>query len=174
MMSYQPKGEAKPMVGKPPAGRYVVTIKEMDTSAAMSGNCNTTSFRFEVVEGDYKGKSIWCRVNHDHKSSKDTNDFAEAKFDALCYALKMPNGWTDKKAIFDKPILLDVYKKKFNETERYEIGTFEQVSNAPIAPLPKAMPAQQAAAPQPQQAVNPNINTNNGQQAPLQWQPPGR
>ena len=87
----------------------------------------------------------------------------------------MPNGWTDVKAVFDKPILLDVYMgKEYNDKIPYEIGSFEQVSTAPIAPLPQALPPQQAAASQPQQAVNPNMNTNNGQQAPLQWQPPGR
>ena len=84
----------------------------------------------------------------------------------------MPQGWTDPNQILNKPILLDVYVKKFDGNDKYEMGSFEQVSTAPIAPLPQATPPQQAAAPQ--QAVNTNMNPNNGQQTPLTWQPPGR
>ena len=175
MMSYQPQGEAKPMVGRPPAGRYVVVIKQLETERALSGNCDTTRFKFEVAEGDYKGKAIWSKLNSNHVSSKESNEISQTKFDALCYALRMPGGWTDVKAVLDKPILLDVYMgKEYNGKIPYEIGSFEQTSSAPIAPLPQALPTQQAAASQPQQAVNTNMNPNNGQQAPLQWQPPGR
>jgi len=175
MMSYQPQGEAKPMVGKPPAGRYVVVIKEMNTERALSGNCDTTRFKFEVTEGDYRGKSIWSKLNSNHVSSEDSNEISRKLFDALCWALRMPQGWTEPNAVLDKPILLDVYMgKEYNGKIPYEMSSFEQVSTAPIAPLPQALPPQQAAASQPQQAVNPNMNTNNGQQAPLQWQPPGR
>ena len=175
MMSYQPQGEAKPMVGRPPAGRYVVVIKEMNTERALSGNCDTTRFRFEVTEGDYKGKSIWSKLNSNHVSSKESNEISEKLLDALCYALRMPQGWTDKNAVFNKPICLDVYMgKEYNGKIPYEISSFEQVSMQPIAPLPQALPPQQAAAPQPQQAVNTNMNASNGQQTPLQWQPPGR
>ena len=172
MMSFQPQGEAKPMMGKPPAGRYVVVIKEINTKRSSGDTCDTTSFRFEVTEGDYKGKSMWCRLNTNHVSSESSNEIAQQKLSALCYALKMPKGWTDPNQILNKPILLDVYVKKFDGNDKYEMGSFEQVSTAPIAPLPQATPPQQAAAPQ--QAVNTNMNPNNGQQTPLTWQPPGR
>ncbi len=174
MMSFQPQGEAKPMMGKPPAGRYVVVIKEIETKRSSGDTCDITSFRFEVTEGDYTGKSMWSRLNTNHKSSTSSNEIAQQKLSALCYALKMPQGWTNANAILDKPILLDVYVKQFDGNDKYEIGSFEQVSTAPIAPLPQSMPPQQAAAPQPQQAVNTNMNPNNGQQTPLTWQPPGR
>ena len=72
MISYTPKNGAKPMVGKPPAGRYVVEIREMQSERAGNNSCDRLSFKFEIVEGTYKGKVIWSKLNLNHESADNS------------------------------------------------------------------------------------------------------
>lgn len=161
MIGYQPKGQAKAMVGKPPAGRYQVVIKGVEHSRSQADTCDRMSFQFEVIDGDYTGKIIYSILNLNHVESEASNKNAEEKMDALCWALRLPQGWTPETvgSIYDIPILLDVYMGEFNGKEKYEIGLFEQVPNKLAAQLP----AQKVAAPpvqQPPAPPAPNTNTN--------------
>lgn len=172
MISYTPKNGAKPMVGKPPAGRYVVQITEMESKRAGNDQCDKLSFKFEVVEGAYKGKVIWSKLNLNHTSAD--NSWAEEKVDALCYALRIQGFNNDNFAAmcYGKPVLLDVYMgAEYNGKIPYEIGSFEQVSKAPIAPLPPQQPAAQAAPQQtaPTQPTQPKLPNATSTYA---WQPP--
>ena len=174
MISYTPKDGAKPMVGKPPAGRYVVEIKEMHSKRAKNDSCDTLSFKFEVIDGEYKGKVMWSRLNLNHTNGD--NQWAEDKIDSLCYALKIPE-WNEhnyKALCYNKPILLDVYMgKEFNGKTPYEMSHFEQVSQGRPAPLPPQQPAPPAQQQQQQQPPQQQVmNTNTAVPASMGWTPP--
>ena len=176
MIGYQPKGQAKAMVGKPPAGRYRVVIKGVEHSRSQSNTCDRMSFQFEVIDGPYTGKNIYCNLNLNHTTSEASNKNAEEKMDALCWALNLPRGWTPDTVgtICNIPILLDVYMGEFNGKEKYEIGLFDQVPNKHAGQLPGQKVAPPAQPPSAPPAPNNNINTAPATQPKFPaWSPPG-
>tara|TARA_R100000458_G_scaffold32895_1_gene30270 strand:- start:20 stop:547 length:528 start_codon:yes stop_codon:yes gene_type:complete len=163
--AYKPKGNVQPMMGKPPAGRYVVQLVSTENERSRENTCDRISFEFRVLEGGYAGKAIYIRLNANHTTSAKSNEIFEERMDALLFAVGRPQGFNDIKEIYNIPFVLDVYTRKNPNTdkENYEIGGMQKHVTKPSAPLP---PRQETAA-----AVSPNSAAAQVR-APRGWQPP--
>ena len=146
---YKPKKETKPMMGKPPAGRYVVKLvgsEERPSQSVMqdgSPKCTRVSLEFKIqgqLNPDYRDKTIYIGLNRDHKESLKSNEIFEERMDALCYALNRPNGFDTIQQIKDVPVLLDVYIRKDKQSgkESYEVGGIQRHVTAAQAHVPTA------------------------------------
>jgi len=160
--SYKPKGNVKAMMGKPPAGRYIVQLVSTETQRSSGDTCDRISFEYRVLEGPYEGKGIYIRLNANHVSAPKSNEIFEERMDALLFAVGRPQGFDDIKEIFNIPLVLDVYmrKNKENDKESYEIGGMLKHVTKSSAPLP---PSAQPASPTPSAPQS---------RAPRGWQPP--
>jgi len=160
--SYKPKGNVQPMMGKPKAGRYIVELVSTESQRSSADTCDRISFEYRILEGDYKGKAIYIRLNANHKDSATSNDIWEERMNALLFAVGRPQGFNDIKEIFNIPLVLDVYLRKNKETdaESYEIGGMLKHVTQPSAPLP---PSAQPTSPTPSAPQS---------HAPRAWQPP--
>ena len=163
--AYKPKGSVAPMLGKPPAGRYVVQLVSTETQRSSADTCDRISFEFRILEEEYAGKAIYIRLNANHVSAPKSNEIFEERMDALLYAVGRPNGFNDISEIFNIPFVLDVYTRKNPQTDKesYEVGGVQRHVQKPSAPLPpRSEPAAQASPAQPAPTM----------QAPGGWQSP--
>lgn len=163
--AYKPKGAVAPMMGKPPAGRYIVQLVSTEEQRSKENTCDRISFEYRVLEGDYAGKAIYIRLNANHVSAPKSNEIFEERMDALLYAVGRPNGFSDVKEICNIPFVLDVYKRKNpqTDTESYEVGGMQRHVQPLAAPLP----------PRPESVVQaPPTQSAPAVQAPSGWQPP--
>ena len=136
--SYKPKGNVQPMMGKPKAGRYIVQLVSSEQERSRENTCDRISLEFRVLEAEYKGKSIYVRLNANHETSVKSNEIFDERMDALCFAVSRPQGFSDIAEIFNIPFVLDVYLRKNPQTDKesYEIGGMQKHVTKSSAPLP--------------------------------------
>jgi len=163
--AYKPKGAVAPMLGKPPAGRYVVQLVSTEQQRSSGDTCDRISFEFRILEEEYAGKAIYIRLNANHVSAPKSNEIFEERMDALLYAVGRPNGFNDIAEIFNIPFVLDVYTRKNPQTDKdsYEVGGMQRHVQKPSAPLP---PRSESVVQAPPTQSAPPV------QAPSGWQPP--
>ena len=52
-----------------PAGKYLGVISDSEFKPTKSGNGNFLELTFEVLEGEYKGRRLWSRLNLDNPNA---------------------------------------------------------------------------------------------------------
>ncbi len=79
-----------------PAGEYVAVITESEEKPNSKGTGSYHQFTLEVVEGDYKGRKLWERLNLKNPSDEAVG-IARATLSAMCRAagVMKPNDSTD-------------------------------------------------------------------------------
>lgn len=53
-----------------PENFYNVTIVDVDDKPTKANDGNYLEFKFEVIDGDYKGRYLWSRINYNNKNPK--------------------------------------------------------------------------------------------------------
>ena len=71
-----------------PAGKYLVVATESDIKPTKAGNGNYLEVTFEIVEGEFKGRKLWSRINLDNPNPKAVQ-IARAERSALCRAVNI-------------------------------------------------------------------------------------
>ena len=72
--------------GPLPAGKYVAVITESDMKPTKSGNGQYLSLTFQIVEGEYKGRVLWTRLNLDNPNATAVQ-IARSQLAAICRAV---------------------------------------------------------------------------------------
>lgn len=107
-----------------PAGKYVamITASEMKPNKAATGKL--LELVFTIVEGEYKNRQLWARLNLDNPSEVAMK-IAQAELSALCRAVGImtPN---DSVELHNLPLVIKVRCKKRKDTDEItnEIGGF--------------------------------------------------
>ena len=137
-----------------PAGKYLAAITESEQKPTKSGVGQYLQLTFQVLEGEYKGRMLWSRLNLDNPNAT-TVKIARAELSAICRAVGVlaPK---DSVELHNVPLVITVGHKKRQDTS--------EVSNTITAYAKKdaAQPARAAT------AASMNGNGNGNGKAP--WQ----
>lgn len=97
-----------------PAGKYQTVITESAMKPTKSGVGQYLQFTFQVIEGEYKGRLVWSRLNLDNPNAT-TVKIARAELSAICRAVGVPAP-KDSVELHNVPIVITVAHKKRNDT----------------------------------------------------------
>ncbi len=131
----EPKADFEPI----PADKYVAMITESEMKPTKSGAGSYLQLTFEILEGQYKGRFLWARLNLDN-ANPTTVQIARGELSAICRAVGVmtPNDSVD---LHNLPLVLTVKCKTRKDTG--------EITNEI-----KSYAKKEAAKGQPQQAAN--------------------
>lgn len=90
-----------------PNGEYLAIIHDSEQKEVKSNRNNLyLELKFQVVEGEYKGRFVWNRLNLKNQSP-DAQRIARAELAAIMKVLNLPNA-TDSSELHDLPLVIDV------------------------------------------------------------------
>ena len=108
-----------------PEGKYLVAIVESEMEPTKAGDGVYLKLIFEVLEGEYKGRKVWDRLNLDNPSEEAVR-IAKAKLSAICRAVGVMTP-KDSCELHNLPLHISVKCKKrddnddmTNEVKKYE------------------------------------------------------
>ena len=93
-----------------PAGKYLAVITESEMKPTKSGVGQYLQFTFQVIEGEYKGRLVWTRLNLDNPNAT-TVKIARAELSAICRAVGVPAP-KDSVELHNIPLVITVGLKK--------------------------------------------------------------
>ena len=129
-----------------PEGDYVVLAVDSEMKANREGAGQHLHFTFEVIDGQYKGRKLFDRLNliNDNQAAVDN---AKRALGAICRAVGVPKPRNNLE-LHNKPLVAVVkveLDKKDGKTERNVIKKYKPVSdqsaNVGFAGTPAATPA---------------------------------
>ena len=130
----EPRAALEPI----PAGKYLAMITDSEMKATKSGSGSYLLLTFQILEGEYKGRFVWARLNLNNANATAVQ-IARGELSAICRAIGVmtPN---DSVELHNLPLVITVKCKK-----REDSG---EVSNEV-----KGFAKREAASGQPQQAA---------------------
>lgn len=108
--------EVEPHVGFDPipGGKYLAVISESELKPTKKGGGHFLKLTFQILEGEYKGRLVWARLNLDNPNST-TVRIARSELSAICRAVGVlaPK---DSVELHNLPLLITVGHKKRPDT----------------------------------------------------------
>ena len=137
-------------MGPVPAGNYISHIIESDLIDLKSGNGQGLKLKFEIIDGEFKGRKIFETLNVVH-TNEDTQRIAQSQLSSICRAIGV-NNLTDTAVLHFKPMKLTVEiqpaKGDFKESNRIKGYEAANAAAKPAAAAPAtAAPAANGSAP---------------------------
>lgn len=97
-----------------PAGQYLAVIIESEVKPSKSGTGSYLQLTFQVIDGEYKNRFLWARLNLDNPNATAVK-IARAELSAICRAVGvMAPG--DSIELHDLPLVISVKCKKRADT----------------------------------------------------------
>lgn len=127
-----------------PAGKYQVVVTESEMKPTKSGTGQYLELTFEVIEGEFKGRKLWSRLNLENPNEQAVA-IARADLSAICRAVNVLRP-RDSAELHNLPLVISVRCRKNPESDELvnEIKGYEARSGG-FAPA--QAPAKPAAAP---------------------------
>jgi len=120
-----------------PAGKYLAAITESGMKPTKSGVGNYLELTFQVLEGEFKGRLLWARLNLDNPNAT-TVKIARAELSAICRAVGVMAP-KDSVELHNLPLIITVAHKKRQDTG--EITNVIKGYSKKDAAAPKAAPS---------------------------------
>jgi len=127
-----------------PAGKYTAVITESELKPTKSGSGQFLELTFEVIEGEYKGRKVWARLNINNPNNK-AEKIARGDLSAICRAVNVMQP-KDSVDLHNLPMEITVKCKKRDD--------FTDLTNEIKGYAPKGTSVNPAA-PAPQKAATP-------------------
>jgi hypothetical protein len=133
--------EVEPNVGiEPvPADKYNAVIIESELKPTKAGNGQFLELTFEIIEGEYKGRKVWARLNIDNPNSQAVH-IAKGDLSAICRAVNVMTP-EDSADLHNLPLEIAVKCRRNKETGDLtnEIKGYaaKGASTNPAAPAPQ-------------------------------------
>ena len=120
-----------------PAGKYLALITASEVKPTKSGSGSYLELTFEILEGAYKGRKLWSRLNLDNESETAVK-IARAELSSVCRAVNVMTP-QDSCELHNLPLTIKVRCKKRKDTGDIEnvISNYER-AGAAAAPRPAA------------------------------------
>jgi hypothetical protein len=123
-----------------PTGKYIAVITESGMKPTKTGNGHFLELTLEVVEGEYKGRKVWARLNLDNPNQTAVK-IAQSELSAICRSVNVMQP-QDSVELHNLPMEITVKCRKREDTDEItnEIkGYAERGSSAnPSAPAEQA------------------------------------
>ncbi len=98
---FEPIGSFEPL----PAGDYIVVIESSESKKASTGDNNRyLQFVYNVVDGEYKGRKVFDRLNVKN-DSEQAEAIAKRSLASICMAVGVYHP-TDTEELHDKPFMV--------------------------------------------------------------------
>lgn len=124
-----------------PAGKYVAVINDDIMKDTKSGNGRYLQLEFEIIEGEYRGRKLWSRLNLENPNTQ-TVQIARSELSAICRAVNVMQ-LRDTVELHNLPLVISVRCKKNRETDEMqnEIAGYEaKQSYSAATPTPPPAP----------------------------------
>ena len=121
-----------------PAGKYLAAITESEMKPTKNGGGSYLQLTFTVLEGDYKNRVLWARLNLNNPNATAVK-IARAELSAICHAVGVMQP-RDSVDLHNLPLVIVVKLRKREDTGDLtnEIKGFERkaaVAQAQQAPV---------------------------------------
>lgn len=103
---YNPDAEASQDIGCIPTGEYPAHIIDSDMKPTKNNDGEYLELTHEVLDGPYKGRKVWARLNLDNPNSQAV-EIANRDFSAIRHATGVLNP-RDSADLHRKPMLIRV------------------------------------------------------------------
>jgi hypothetical protein len=119
-----------------PAGKYLAVITESEKKPTKSGDGQYLQFTFQVLEGPYKGRLVWARLNLNHPNPT-TVQISRQQLSAICRAVGVMQPG-DSVDLHNIPLVITVKLKQRKDTGDLtnEIRGFAKREGAPSSAQP--------------------------------------
>jgi hypothetical protein len=97
-----------------PAGKYLAVITESEMRPTKSGTGQYLQLTFDVVEGEFRGRKLWARLNLQNPSQMAMK-IAQAELSAICRAVGVLTP-RDSVELHNLPLQITVGCKKREDT----------------------------------------------------------
>ena len=126
-----------------PAGKYVAVINDSGEKENKAGTGSYLQLEFEIIEGNYKGRRLWVRLNLQNQNP-DAVRMARADLSAICHAVNVlkPN---DSVELHNIPLVITVRCKKDKNTDEI-VNEVRGYESRDAAQNPQVTPASTATA----------------------------
>ena len=98
-----------------PAGKYLAVITESEMKPTKSGTGSYLQLAFQVLEGQFKNRILWARLNLDNPNQL-TVQIARAELSAICRAVGVMQP-KDSCELHNLPLVITVKCKKREDTD---------------------------------------------------------
>jgi len=108
-----------------PAGKYKCVAIESEFKDTKDGKGKFLQFCFEVIEGEYKGRRLWDRLNLVNSNAEAVN-IARRTLSAICHAVNVmqPN---DSAQLHNLPMIVKVALTSYNGEPKNEVKGYEKI-----------------------------------------------
>jgi len=119
-----------------PAGKYLAAITESEMQPTKNGNGSYLQLTFTVIEGQYKNRVLWARLNLNNPNAT-AEKIARSELSAICHAVGVMQP-RDSVELHNLPLVIVVKLKKREDTGELtnEIKGYER--KAPAAQAQQA------------------------------------
>ena len=97
-----------------PAGKYIAAITASEMKPTKNGNGSYLQLEFVVLEGEYKNRKIWARLNLNNPNAVAVK-IARGELSAICHAVGVLQP-KDSVEIHNLPLVITVKLKKREDT----------------------------------------------------------
>jgi len=97
-----------------PAGKYIAAITESEMKPTKNGNGHYLELTFDILDGQYKGRKVWARLNLDNPNAQAVQ-IARGELSAICRAVGVMQP-QDSIELHNLPLAIKVTCKKREDT----------------------------------------------------------
>jgi len=97
-----------------PAGKYLAMITESEMKPTKSGSGSYLQLTFQILEGEYKGRFVWARLNLNNANGTAVQ-IARSELSAICRAVGVMTP-SDSVELHNLPLVITVKCKKRDDT----------------------------------------------------------
>ena len=121
-----------------PAGKYLAVITESEMRPTKKGAGQYLNLTFEVIEGEYKGRKLWARLNLKNPNPQ-AEQIARGQLSAICRAVGVMAP-KDSVELHNLPLVVTVKVKKREDTGdlQNEVSGYAKKESAAAAPPQQA------------------------------------
>jgi hypothetical protein len=101
-----------------PAGKYETVITESEVKPNKANTGSYLQFTFQILEGEYKGRFLWARLNLDNPNATAVK-IARGELSAICRAVGVMQP-KDSVELHDLPLIISVKCKKRADTDELQ------------------------------------------------------
>ncbi len=118
-----------------PADKYKAIITESEEKETKAGDGHYLQLVFQIIEGEYKGRLLWARLNLDNRNPKAV-EIARAQLSAICRAVGVMSP-ADSVELHNLPLMIRVVCRKRDDTGEIvnEVKGFSKIES-PNTPPP--------------------------------------
>ena len=127
-----------------PAGKYLAAITDSELKATKNGSGRYLQFTFTIIEGEYKNRVLWARLNLENPNATAVK-IARAELSAICHATGVMTP-RDSVELHNLPMVISVKCRKRGDSGELdnEIAGYakrEMAASQPPQPVAASAPA---------------------------------